>query len=131
MRHIREPDPDEITNPVNLGLQKLRESGTLRPEMKMIGLKEPLRSEALRHFGWEFRVWINEVQRIDFPGWGELLEFYPTAQRTGNDRAHFPLADDGSGITADVFFEPVSFILLQEVVLLAPRTLSTASDHSH
>jgi hypothetical protein len=103
--------------------------------MKLIGIKDPLRSEALRHFGWEFRAWISEVERIDWPGWPELLDFYPLAKRSGNNRAHFPLADDGSGITADVFFGQVSFIHLQEVVLLAPMAQSphqnTASIHSH
>lgn len=103
--------------------------------MKVNGMKDPLRSEALRHFGWEFRAWISEVERIDFPGWPELLGFFPTAERTGKDRAHFPLADDGSGISADVFFGQVPFILLQEVVLLAPRVpnpeQSAASVHSH
>lgn len=103
--------------------------------MKVIGMKDPLRSEAARHFGWEFRAWISEVERIDLPGWPELLDFYPLAKRTGNDRAHFPLAGDGSGITADVFFGQISFILLQEVVLFAPMPQSpdqsAASIHSH
>lgn len=99
--------------------------------MKVIGIKDPLRSEAVRHFGWEFRAWIAEVQHIDWPGWPEMLDFYPLARRIGNDRAHFPLADDGSGITADVFFGQVPLILLQDVVLLVPTTLSAASDHSH
>lgn len=103
--------------------------------MKVIGMKDPMRSEALRHFGWDFRVWIAELQRIDWPGWPELLEHFPLAKRTGNDRAHFPLADDGSGISADVFFEPVTFIYLQEVVLLAPKVRNqergTTSTHSH
>ncbi len=104
-------------------------------EMKVIGFKDSLRSEALRHFGWEFRAWVAEVQRIDLPDWPGLLGFFPLARRTAKDRAHFPLAADGSGITADVFFGQVPFILLQEVVLLSPRAQSpdqnTASIHSH
>lgn len=103
--------------------------------MKVIGMKEPLRSEALRHFGWDFRAWVFEVERIACPGWAELLEFYPLARRAANDRAHFPLADDGSGISADVFFGPVSLMILQEVVILTPRApgadRGTASIHSH
>jgi hypothetical protein len=134
-RRIREALRDEITPLVILGLTNSHDSTTLSPEMKVIGMKDPLRSEAVRHIGEEYRAWLAEVERIDWPGWQELLTFYPLAKRTGNDRAHFPLAGDGSGITADVFFGKASFIQLQEVVILAPGAKSpdqsTASIHSH
>jgi len=72
--------------------------------MKVIGLTGPLAAEAKREFQGGFSAWLDQLRRGSWRNWAELLRYYPSARRTTENVAHFPLAEDGAGIEAAVSF---------------------------
>lgn len=95
--------------------------------MKVIGLNDTLIQEAEQQCAEEFRAWMAETRNGTWGNWTELLRHYPRACRTGEDEAHFPLTDDGTGVRAMVFF-PTQLILLDRIAP-APAAERMTADH--
>ncbi|MGD9419473.1 MAG: hypothetical protein Q7R22_011060 [Verrucomicrobiota bacterium JB025] len=72
--------------------------------MNVIGLTTQLSKQAEQQCGGRHRAWLKEIGKGKWANWSELLGYYPNACRTTGNEAHFPLATDGTGIRANVFF---------------------------
>jgi hypothetical protein len=79
--------------------------------MKVTGLTEKLIRDAERQCAEGFRAWLPEVENGTWGSWTELLRHYPHASTTSEHEAHFPLARDGTGVRAQVFFHTRLIIL--------------------
>ena len=92
--------------------------------MKVIGLTDGLRGEAEQQCAAGFRAWIAEAESGTWGSWEELEKHYPEASQTGEDEAHFPLTDDGTGVRALVCFKLQLLILC--CITPSPATSRTA-----
>jgi hypothetical protein len=93
--------------------------------MKVIGLTDELRGDAEQQCEAGFRAWLGEANQGTWGSWEELQKHYPAASRTGEDEAHFPLAADGTGVSAMVFFKMRLLMLL----CIAPSPATSRTSH--
>lgn len=80
--------------------------------MQLIGVTSELEEQARGRCWPGFRAWVAAVKAGGWRNWDELLARFPKARRTGDSEAHFPLAEDGTGVVARVMFHPCRVIRL-------------------
>ena len=103
--------------------------------MKVIGLTNTMQGEAEQRFAGTLPAWMAELKQGRWKSWAELLRHYPRARRTTDDEAHFPLAADGAGIRASVFFHPFGLLRMLRVAtspdarISAPRRTAVTLSH--
>jgi len=93
--------------------------------MKVIGLTDELRGAAAEQCGEGFRAWIAEAGNDTWGSWEELKRRYPQACRTHEEEVHFPLASDGTGVRARVFFQ-LRLLMLR---CIAPAPVTSRMSH--
>ncbi len=89
--------------------------------MIVTGMTSQLRSDAEQKCAGRFLAWLGEARKGQWKSWPELLRCFPSASRTDDHEAHFPLAADGIGIRAAVIFNPGVMRLLSVVPAPAAR----------